>query len=145
MRVMRRRTLPPITGARALMAAKEDLNLSPRGALRAPLTPCHSVPPTVPFARQSSRRIGSRRTIANAPPFVRQCLRHSSRHARTVKVRADRASNWTDVVEDHDWTRIPRLITVNLSIILPVSAARKASQTSALDIARAREARDSLV
>lgn len=49
------RTLPPTTGALALIAAIEPMNRSPLGELRAPLMPCHIVPPTAPIANAPFR------------------------------------------------------------------------------------------
>jgi len=46
--------LPPVTGARALMAVIMPILRSPYGEFRNPLMPCHSVPPIAP--------------IQNAPP-----------------------------------------------------------------------------
>lgn len=46
-----RRTFPPITGALALIAAKEPITRSPLGEFLAPLMPCHIVPPTAPIAK----------------------------------------------------------------------------------------------
>jgi len=43
--------LPPTTGALALIAASDPLNLSPLGLFRIPLTPCQTVPPIAPIAK----------------------------------------------------------------------------------------------
>jgi len=43
--------LPPRTGARALIAVRAPIRLSPYGEFRNPFTPCHTAPPIAPIQK----------------------------------------------------------------------------------------------